>query len=65
MKSGSVTWAIDQQPFLQGYLAVTSLYLYKINGNTLGGGNNVATGPSFIDASNIDKVAAFAAKGTR
>lgn len=65
VKSGSVTWAIDQQPFLQGYLAVTSLYLYKINGNTLGGGNNVATGPSFIDASNIDKVAAFAAKGTR
>lgn len=65
VKSGQVQWAIDQQPFLQGYLAVTSLYLYKINGNTLGGGQNVATGPSFIDSSNIDKVAEFAAKGTR
>ncbi len=65
VKTGKVQWAIDQQPYLQGYLAVASLYLYKINGNTMGGGNNVATGPSFIDASNIAKVAEFAAKGTR
>lgn len=65
VKDGKVAWAIDQQPFLQGYMAVTSLYLYKINGNTLGGGNPVATGPSFIDSSNIAQVSEFAAKGTR
>ncbi len=65
VKSGKVTWAIDQQPFLQGYLAVTSLYLYKINGNTIGGGQRVPTGPAFIDSTNIDAVATFAANGTR
>ncbi len=65
IKDGDVGFAIDQQPYLQGYLAVDSLWLYKTNGNTLGGGSNVATGPSFIDASNIDAVSEFAANGTR
>ena len=40
----SIAFAIDQQPYVQGYLAVDSLWLYKHNGNTLGGGQNVATG---------------------
>ena len=61
----SVTFAVDQQPYLQGYLAIDSLWLYKTNGNTLGGGQNVATGPAFIDASNVEAVASFAANGTR
>ena len=65
VQDGSVTWAIDQQPYLQGYLAVDSLWLYKTNGNTLGGGQNVATGPAFIDKSNIAQVSKFAANGTR
>ena len=38
VQDGSVTWAIDQQPYLQGYEAVDALWLYKTNGNTLGGG---------------------------
>jgi simple sugar transport system substrate-binding protein len=65
VKSGDVAWAIDQQPYLQGYLAVDALWLYKFNGNTIGGGQNVATGPAFIDEKNIAQVAEFAAKGTR
>jgi simple sugar transport system substrate-binding protein len=65
VKDGSVTWAIDQQPYLQGYLAVDALWLYKTNGNTIGGGSNVATGPAFIDSKNIDAVSKFAANGTR
>ena len=65
VKRGKVQWAIDQQPFLQGYLAVTSLYLYKINGNVIGGGQRVPTGPAFIDSTNIEAVAKFAANGTR
>jgi simple sugar transport system substrate-binding protein len=56
---------VDQQPFLQGYLAIDSLWLYKVNGNILGGGETVLTGPSFIDNSNIAKVAVFAERGTR
>jgi simple sugar transport system substrate-binding protein len=65
IKSGAVQWAIDQQPYLQGYLAVDSLWLYKTNGNVIGGGRTVATGPYFIDKSNVDAIAGFASKGTR
>jgi simple sugar transport system substrate-binding protein len=65
VQDGSVAWAIDQQPYLQGYEAVDGLWLYKTNGNTLGGGSNVATGPAFIDSSNIAQVSKFAANGTR
>ncbi|WP_289033263.1 sugar ABC transporter substrate-binding protein [uncultured Arsenicicoccus sp.] len=65
VKDGKVEWAIDQQPYLQGYLAVDALWFYKTNGNTLGGGKNVATGPAFIDKTNVENVAKFAANGTR
>ena len=65
IKDGSVAWAIDQQPYLQGYIAVGSIWLYVTNGNTVGGGENVATGPSFVDETNVDKVTEFAAAGTR
>ena len=66
IQNGSVQWAVDQQPYLQGYLAVDSLWLYKTNQDIMGGGTQpVLTGPSFIDSSNIASVAAFAANGTR
>ncbi|MER5899443.1 sugar ABC transporter substrate-binding protein [Streptomyces mirabilis] len=66
IKSGKIQWAVDQQPYLQGYLSVDSLWLYKTNGNYSGGGEApVLTGPAFVDKSNVDKVAQFAAKGTR
>ncbi|WP_188547275.1 substrate-binding domain-containing protein [Rhodococcoides trifolii] len=65
IRNGDVVWANDQQPFLQGYLAVDSLWLYLNNGNTIGGGEAVLTGPAFIDESNIDAVADYAAAGTR
>ena len=65
IKSGDVQWAIDQQPYLQGYLAVDSLWLSKFNGNVIGGGDTVATGPYFIDKSNVDAVEKFASAGTR
>ena len=65
IESGDVAWAIDQQPYLQGYLAIDSLWLYLNNGNTIGGGTPVLTGPAFIDSSNIDAVAEYARNGTR
>jgi simple sugar transport system substrate-binding protein len=65
IKSGDVQWAVDQQPFLQGYLAVDSLWLYINNGNVIGGGEPTLTGPAFIDKSNIDAVAEYAKGGTR
>ncbi|MEV2211510.1 sugar ABC transporter substrate-binding protein [Streptomyces sp. NPDC050997] len=66
IKDGKLQWAIDQQPYLQGYLSVDSLWLYKTNGNYSGGGEApVLTGPAFVDKTNVDKIAEFAAKGTR
>ena len=65
IKSGAIKWAVDQQPYLQGYESVDALWLYLTNGNTLGGGQVVLTGPSFIDASNVAAVAKYAARGTR
>jgi simple sugar transport system substrate-binding protein len=65
IKTGKVQWAVDQQPFLQGYLAIDSLWLFKNNKNLIGGGQPTLTGPSFIDQGNIDAVAELAKAGTR
>jgi simple sugar transport system substrate-binding protein len=65
IKGGKVQWAVDQQPFLQGYLAIDSLWLFKNNKNLIGGGQPTLTGPSFIDQGNIDVVADLAKAGTR
>ncbi len=65
IQDGTVLWSIDQQPYLQGYLAVDSLWLNATNANTIGGGQPVLTGPAFVDETNIDRVAEYAAGGTR
>ncbi len=65
IKNGMIEWAIDQQPFLQGYLAVDSLWLYFTNKNVIGGGQPTLTGPSFVDETNINSVADLAEAGTR
>jgi simple sugar transport system substrate-binding protein len=65
IKSGAVQWAVDQQPYLQGYESIDSLWLYKTNANVLGGGRTVLTGPAFIDKTNIDTIAQYAQRGTR
>ncbi|UUU25780.1 sugar ABC transporter substrate-binding protein [Streptomyces sp. DSM 40750] len=66
IKAGDIEFAVDQQPYLQGYLAVDSLWLYKNNGNYSGGGEEpVLTGPAFVDKDNVDTIAKFAAKGNR
>ncbi len=66
VKDGDIQFAVDQQPYLQGYLAIDGLWLYKNNGNYSGGGEQpVLTGPAFVDKSNVDAVSEFAAKGTR
>jgi simple sugar transport system substrate-binding protein len=65
IKSDKMQWAVDQQPFLQGYLAVDSLWLFLNNGNVIGGGQPTLTGPAFIDKTNIDAIAEYAKSGTR
>ena len=41
------------------------LLLYLTNGNLLGGGKPVLTGPTIVDKTNIDQIAKFASAGTR
>ena len=65
IESGDLQFAIDQQPYLQGYEAIDSLWLYKVNGNILGGGKPTLTGPFLVDKANIAAVGKFAANGTR
>jgi simple sugar transport system substrate-binding protein len=65
IQDGKIVFSIDQQPYVQGYLAVQALYLYKKNGNDIGGGKPVLTGPSFVDSSNIGVILPFAQKNTR
>jgi simple sugar transport system substrate-binding protein len=65
IQSGKLSWTIDQQPYVEGYESIDLLWLYKTNGNVVGGGGPVATGPAFVDKTNIDVVAKFARQGTR
>ena len=65
IRNGSIEFAVDQQPYLQGYLTVDSLWLYHTNGDTIGGGQPVLTGPAFVDRTNVDAIATYAANGKR
>src|SRR4051794_30338379 len=65
VKDGLLQFCIDQQPYLQGYLAISQLYLFKKNGNVMGGGGPVLTGPSFVDKTNIDTILPFVKANTR
>jgi simple sugar transport system substrate-binding protein len=62
---GKIQWFIDQQPYLQGYLSISQLYLYKKNGNIMGGGKAVLTGPTFVDKTNITQILPFVKQNTR
>jgi simple sugar transport system substrate-binding protein len=64
IKSNSMAFAIDQQQYLQGYLPIVFLYLYnKHEGNRVGGGTTVASGPLVVDNTNISKVSSAIATG--
>ncbi len=65
IKNGDVLFAVDQQQYLQGYLPVVFLKLYKTNANTVGGGLPVLTGPGFVEKSNAATVEKLAGQGTR
>ena len=62
---GKVLFAIDQQPYVQGYLGVNGIYLKLLNGNDIGGGQPVYSGPAIITKDNAQEVLDFANGGTR
>ncbi|MGW4219565.1 sugar ABC transporter substrate-binding protein [Streptomyces bacillaris] len=65
LQSEKLGFAVDQQPYLQGYQAVDLLWLYRYNRNVLGGGQPVLTGPQIITAADADALADYTKRGTR
>ncbi|SDJ58337.1 substrate-binding domain-containing protein [Streptomyces indicus] len=65
MKNKAITFAVDQQPYLQGYLAVDGLWLYKTNLNVIGGGQQVLTGPAIVTEKDVPQLEKLAKNGTR
>jgi simple sugar transport system substrate-binding protein len=64
VKAGTVDFIVDQQQYLQGYLPILFLQLYKSHfGSSVGGGTTVPTGPRLVDKTNASSVEAAAAAG--
>lgn len=62
---GKLAFAIDQQQYAQGYLAVQALYLAATQAIEIGGGQPVYTGPAFVTKDNVEAVKASVEAGTR
>ena len=65
IQEGTISFAVDQQQYEQGYLPVVMLKLYAENLNTVGGGQPVLTGPGIVDETNVEEIADLASSGTR
>jgi simple sugar transport system substrate-binding protein len=64
VKSGVLDFALDQQPWLEGYLSVQALALNRRYG-FLPGSDFVPTGPVVVDKSNVDQVQKLTSQGIR
>ncbi|WP_435102435.1 sugar ABC transporter substrate-binding protein [Arhodomonas sp. AD133] len=60
IQAGVVDFAIDQQPYLQGYMPVVTLALYSRYG--LMPANNIRSGPGFVTKENVDLVKELAGR---
>lgn len=65
LRQGSLGFAVDQQPYLQGYQAVDLLWLYRYNADVLGGGRPVLTGPQIITEKDAAELQEYTERGTR
>ncbi|MBT2364295.1 sugar ABC transporter substrate-binding protein [Streptomyces sp. ISL-10] len=65
LKAKDIAFAVDQQPYLQGYLAVDELWLNKVNRNVIGGGKPVLTGPALVTEKDVPALEKLTADGTR
>ena len=64
IKAGTQSFAVDQQPWLQGFLAVSLADAY-VNYGLLAATAPILTGPGIVDSANIDATLAGAAAGYR
>lgn len=65
IRDGEVLFAIDQQPYLQGWLGVALLAKYLETGAVPGGGQVIRTGPGFVTAANAARVIELTERGIR
>ncbi|WP_418959907.1 sugar ABC transporter substrate-binding protein [Streptomyces tritici] len=65
LRSGTLGFAVDQQPYLQGYEAVDLLWLYRYNADVLGGGKPVLTGPQIVTRDDAAALLDYTERGTR
>ncbi|AZQ74149.1 sugar ABC transporter substrate-binding protein [Streptomyces abikoensis] len=65
LQNGSLGFAVDQDPYLQGYEAVDLLWLYRYNRDMLGGGRPVLTGPQIVTKDDAKTLAEYTKRGTR
>ena len=64
IEQGTMLFAIDQQQYLQGYLPIVLMTLYRTNLNTIA--NPVLmTGPGFVTKDNAARVIQLSKQGTR
>ncbi|MCS6827570.1 MAG: sugar ABC transporter substrate-binding protein [Caldilinea sp.] len=64
IRDGKMLFAIDQQQYLQGYMPIVMLTLFKENLNTIAN-PVIMTGPGFVTQENAAQVIDLAAAGTR
>lgn len=65
LEAGEALFAIDQQPYLQGYLPVVLLHLRSETATMPGGGQPIRTGPGFVTPEEAARVADLAERGIR
>jgi simple sugar transport system substrate-binding protein len=58
IEHGTVTFTVDQQPYLQGYLSIVELFLDATEGSTP---VSISTGPVFLTSSNVGVLAKYVA----
>lgn len=62
---GEILFTVDQQPWLQGYGAIDSIWQNHRGGFTIGGGQPVLTGPAIVDKAAASDALEFAQQGLR
>ena len=65
VQAGKIQFAVDQQPYLQGYLPIILLAEYTRYGVLPATGTVIPTGPVFVTKTNVAQVLALSARGIR
>jgi simple sugar transport system substrate-binding protein len=65
IRAGQITFAVDQQPYLQGYLPIVMLTEYRLYGVLADQGRLISTGPAFVTKRDAAHVLALVNQGVR